>query len=765
MGIVAVVVALAIAWFGVYSIGAHPRHVAGPSSASTPSLDHRSGIIVAVVRHVAGRVMLDGKPTAATVLVATADASFATRADAGDDGHFTVDLPVGTYWLRAFSAGAIGPGVQVDVRDGDRSGVVLVVHACTRELVGRVTDSSGGAPIAGAQIAGMVVTNKAGQFTLCDMNQQTEITAVAAGFASAVRHLMPGQADVEFALVPEAALSGSVVGPDRAPIAGAVVRVMPSLRTNRSLMRTRNVGATATTDDTGAFSFHGLGAGAYDVAVVAHGFVLDAPLTVNVALTTAPIVIALRPADTVRGVARSAGKPVANAELTWIPDVGELAETTTRADGSFELADTRFGRGTFASRHYKAARNITTGPAQLQLELEPALEIRGRVVHAGAPVAGAEITGAGPSAISGDDGSFVVEVIAPGKLDLIAQSELLGGFSAPKSLEVTDHSIDGVELDIAFSASVSGTVVDQAGAPIARASIKLENDDMNDVGNATTHDDGTFRIAMLSGGRGSYAATVTLDGHVLAPIGSAATIAVPDASSALTGLRVAVTLVRAKLAGHVVDDRGAPIPDASIEARGIEARADADGAFSIDVVDSKPYKLRVSGPPGMTATVDATPNTDVRIVLHDPGSVHVACASGDVELYTASSTTFEHVACGATVADVPTGAVTGVATSGNVGQAIVQPGRVVELQVTRQPTRDVTVHVTPAGNAVCWPGLRTRRLLHERQRGRRDRRDRHRRPRGRSVAHARVVPDRIRDGERDRRSVGRSRNRRLTLTR
>jgi hypothetical protein len=696
MGIVAV--ALALALFGVYSIGAHPRRVAEPSSASTPSLDHRSGVVVPVVRHVAGRVMLDGKPAAATVLVATADASFATRTDAGADGHFAVDVPVGTYWLRAFSAGAIGPGVQVDVRDGDRSDVVLVVHACTRELVGRVTDSSGGAPIAGAQIDGMVVTNKAGQFTLCDMNEQTEITAVAAGFASAVRHLMPGQVDVDFALVPEAALSGTVIGPDRAPITGAVVRVMPSLRTNRSLMRTRNVGAAATTDDTGAFSFHSLGAGTYDVAAVAHGFVLDVPLTVNVGLATAPIVIALRPADTVRGVARSAGKAVANAELTWIPDVGQLAETTTRADGSFELADTHFGRGMFASRHYKPARNITTGPAPLQLELEPALEIRGRVVHAGAPVAGAEITGAGPRAISGDDGSFVLEVIAPGKVDLIAQSELLGGFSAPKSFEVTDRSIDGVELDIAFSASVSGTVVDQAGAAIARATIKLENNDMNDVGTATTHDDGTFRVAMLSGGRGSYAATVTIDGHALAPIGPAATIAVPDASSAIAGVRVAVTLVHAKLAGHVVDDRGAPVPDAAIEARGIEARSDADGAFSIDVVDTKPYKFHVAGPPGMTAIVDAMPNTDVRVVLHDPGSVHVACTSGDVTLYTAASTLFEHVACGATVADVPVGDVTAAAGSA-LGQAIARSGQTVELALGSHPTRNVSVHVTHGATA------------------------------------------------------------------
>jgi hypothetical protein len=706
LAIVAVVIAIAIVWFGVYSVGEHPHRAIEPTAASTSSPGHRgSSAGVGSVRHLAGRVMLDGKPAAATVRVATDDDGFDARAEAGADGHFALDVPAGNYWLRAFSAGVIGPGQHVDVRDGDRTDIVLVVHACTRELVGRVTDSSGGAPIDGAQIDGMVATNKAGQFALCDMNAQTEITAVAAGFASAVRHLMPGQIDVDFALVPEAALSGTVIGPDRAPIADARVRVMPSLRTNRGLMRTRNVGAGATTDDTGAFSFHGLGAGAYDVVAVAHGFVLDAALTVNVALTTAPIVIALRPADTIRGVAHSAGKPIANAELTWMPDAGGIAETTTHADGSFEFADVRFGKGTFASRHYQPVRNITTGPAPLQLELAPALEIRGRVVHAGAPVAGAEITGMGPNAISGDDGSFVWQVIAPGPATLVAQSEVLGGFSAPKTIEVTDHSVDGVELDIAFSASVSGIVVDQAGAPIARAAIKLDNNDMNDEGTATTHDDGTFRVAMLSGGRGSYAVTVTVDGHALPPIGPAVTIAVPDATSAITGMRVAVTLVHAKLAGHVVDDRGAAIPDASIESRGIAARSDADGAFSIDVAAARSYKLRVAGPPGMTATVDVAPDTDARIVLHDPGSVNVTCESGEVELYTASSTTFEHVACGATVADVPAGEVTAVTRDDALGQAIVQSGKTVELAVGKHATRDVAVRVTrasaPVPGATC----------------------------------------------------------------
>jgi hypothetical protein len=193
LAIVAVVIAIVIAWFGVYSVGEHPRRAIAPAVASATSPGHRGSANAAIVRHIAGHVILDGKPAVATVRAMTDGNAFDARTDAGADGHFAIDVPAGDYWLRAFSAGVIGPGVHVDVRDGDRGDVVLVVHACTRELVGRVTDSSGGAPIDGAQIDGMVVTNKAGQFALCDMNEQTTITAVVAGFASAVRHLMPGR--------------------------------------------------------------------------------------------------------------------------------------------------------------------------------------------------------------------------------------------------------------------------------------------------------------------------------------------------------------------------------------------------------------------------------------------------------------------------------------------------------------------------------------------------------------------------------------------
>jgi hypothetical protein len=683
-----------------------------PSPMPNAPSNLRRGGGATIVRHITGRVVFDGKPIAATVL-ATGDGP-AMRAGAAADGRFALDVVPGIYWARAFTAGVIGPSVEVDVRDADRGDVVLVVHVCTRQLVGRVTDSSGGAPIAGAQIdGGTALTNPAGQFVLCDMNDQTDIVAEAAGFASAVRHLMPGQTDVDFALMPEASLSGIVVGPDRAPVPDAVVHVAPSMRVNRSLMRTRNVGGTATTDSSGAFAFHGLGAGTYDATAAADGLVLAAPVTVDVTATTSQLVLAMRAADTIRGIARSAGKPVANVAITWLPDGDASRETTTRADGSFEIADTHFGHGMFAAPHYKTLRDVTTGPKLVELDLQPALEVRGRVVHGGAPVAGAEITGAGPSACSGEDGGFVVEALFPGTLQLLARSEALGGFSSPKAVTIVEgRSVDGVELDIAFTASVAGTLVDQAGAPIAHATVELDNDDVGDMGTATTRDDGSFKIAMLGGGRGSYLATVKLDNHVLAPIGGAATVAVPDATSAITGIRLAVTLVRGKLAGHVVDDRGAPIPDASIETRGLATRSDADGAFSLDVVGGKPYKVRVAGPPGMAAVVDAMPNADLRIVLHDPGSVHVTCASpsapvGDITLYTATSTLFDHLACGATANDMPPGSVTGIATSGAMGQATVQPGHVAELQIARQPTRDVTVRVTAGsaavGDATCWP--------------------------------------------------------------
>lgn len=66
------------------------------------------------------------------------------------------------YVLRARAPGVVGKSVHVDLRDADRNDVVFAMTVCTRDLVGTVTDSSGGAPIEGARIfGGPVTTDKA----------------------------------------------------------------------------------------------------------------------------------------------------------------------------------------------------------------------------------------------------------------------------------------------------------------------------------------------------------------------------------------------------------------------------------------------------------------------------------------------------------------------------------------------------------------------------------------------------------------------------
>ena len=317
------------------------------------------------------------------------------------------------YVLRARAPGVVGKSVQVDLRDADRNDVVLAMTVCTRDLAGTVTDSSGGAPIEGARIfGGLVTTDKAGRFALCDMNKQTEIEVKADGFASVVRHLMPDEHDVDFALAPEAVVSGTVVGADRVPIGGASVNLMPSMRSNRDITRLRNLGGFATSDGSGRFTVHGLGIGAYDVGARAPGYVLAAPMTATVAMSTSDLVVTMRPADTIRGAARApGGRPVANARINWMADDGGMAESTTRGDGSFEIADTRFGRGAFAVDRFQPVRNIVVDKQPVKLELTPSMEIRGRVLHDGAPVStmprcprpGAPVT-------SDDNGRFVFQV-------------------------------------------------------------------------------------------------------------------------------------------------------------------------------------------------------------------------------------------------------------------------------------------------------------------------------------------------------------------
>ncbi|HSD87090.1 MAG TPA: carboxypeptidase regulatory-like domain-containing protein, partial [Kofleriaceae bacterium] len=667
-------------------------------------------------RHLSGTVVQDGRGLRATVR-AFPDGGGATPAvevQTDDDGKFAFTVAAAEYWLVASAPGVARGRTRIDAREADRSNIAIMLHGCTRDLAGTITDSSGGAPIEAARIdGGWAVTDKDGRFRICDDNEQTEITAEADGFASESRHLMPGDTNVDFALTPEAPVSGIVVGPDRVPIADVRVRLNPAMHT---ASETRNAGGLATSGSDGQFVMHGLGAGTYEVWVRAPGFVLAQPVSVTLKIADNPqLVIPLRVADVVRGVTRVDGKPLAKAQITWMPEHGQMAVSTTQDDGTFEIRNTTYGRGMFAFEHHEPVRDVLVGPLPVTLDLRQAMEIRGHVMHDGAPVAGAEVSGAGIPTTSDETGAFTVQVVAAGTYPLTAVSELVGGFSADTPVLVKEGQVvEGVVLDIAFEASISGVVVDQSGAPIARAKVTMTNHTLGDYGDAITRGDGTFRAAKLSGGRGLYEATVTLDGRELAPVGGPRrTITVPGARSAITGERLAVMLRRSTIAGQVVDEAGAAVPDAVIESRGLRARSDADGRFTLSVIDGGTYYLQVIGPPGMQAFVsDVAPGTrDLRVVLRPAGSVHVTCpgaaADANIDVFTAGNTIEHAVVCGSTVNHVVAGLVTGRSRDGAiVAQAIVQPGRTSELVMQAPERRDVRVTVVhdgaPVANAPCY---------------------------------------------------------------
>lgn len=284
----------------------------------------------------------------------------------------------------------------------------------------------------------------------------------------------------------------------------------------------------------------------------------------------------------------------------------------------------------------RAETPLPTAPGQARPTVEvvegPGV-VDGRVINwsTGEGVAGADVTftsgGVATTVRSDADGRFELAPPAPGRYTLSAISA--AGFLpyAPELLHsnvrvevVKDRAVRGVTVFLFPAIDYAGRVVDARGAPVANAKVRLlgtpEGEQAIDklATEWTTDRDGAFTFhaaddAVFEAVRGSARGWARLDEDIM--ITRELVIRIADAAPR-TGV----------IAGRVVDEQGAPLPDVLVRAApeqlpGKEhavahatlfAVTDEDGALRFDELARIAYRLDARADDRAPASEVVTPN-------------------------------------------------------------------------------------------------------------------------------------------------------------
>ncbi|MBP9204628.1 MAG: carboxypeptidase regulatory-like domain-containing protein [Kofleriaceae bacterium] len=359
-------------------------------------------------------------------------------------------------------------------------------------------------------------------------------------------------------------LEGQVVDAQLQPVGGATV-VLAS-----------NPPRTAVSEDDGSFSFDQLVGRTYSLVARAAGGVAG-PATVRLAAATEPVILQLRPGAQVEVLTVDrAGAPVGKASVELRGNFDTLAGTSDGAGrvvfpvvmpGGYEVVAWADGMAKSFTR-----ASVTPPKTEVRVTVVPGAAVSGVVVGPAGPVAGARVNFVGASdwtegderrdgVLTGADGAFRFAALPAGSVRLVARhDDFAPGSSSILTLDgVTPR--DGVRIELAPGVTVTGKVVDGAGAPAASARVRIGVASNSFVGDAPrqayTDATGAFTVAGLP--RKKLALAASHDS------GSSDTVEV-DASAgdpAPLTIRLDVTGI---IAGVVVDPRGDPVEGVQVSA-------------------------------------------------------------------------------------------------------------------------------------------------------------------------------------------------------
>jgi protocatechuate 3,4-dioxygenase beta subunit len=475
--------------------------------------------------------------------------------------------------------------------------------------------------------------------------------ATAAPEAEGSAEAAPTRFDVDDDPAGSLRLEGQVLDDSDDPVGGAVVWLssVPPRQT--------------TTEDDGSFSFDALVGRRYALRARA-GDRIAGPHGHHLTATSEPVILRLRQGGVLTvEVVGDGDAPVAGATATLLGPDARTAKTDGKGvavlrgvDGWVELVVTADG--------YAPGRATGTvdGRRTMRVALRRGAAVAGRVTDAaGAPVDGARVVasdvgqpGLEPDAEregvrTGADGRFELPAIAAGTYRFSAvHGEHAPGTTAPITVDGATPRRD-VEIVLAAGATLAGTVVDAARAPVPYATVRIAPKDASmwsrGAGRQVTADaSGAFAVSGLA----RAALRVRAESEQAAS-------AIVDVDLTAVAEKKDLTLVldvTGTIAGVVVDGSGAPLGEVEVKAMAdvlagaraedmgftgfASATTDGDGRFALRGLADGPYRVRAQRAGGRQRTwggegTPARPGTlDLRLVLPAPGGIRgtIAFAGG-----------------------------------------------------------------------------------------------------------------------------------------
>ena len=381
----------------------------------------------------------------------------------------------------------------------------------------------------------------------------------------------------------------------------------------------------ATTDPNGRYVIEDVPAGALMLAADANLYEdgrveaeLEAATEIDVDLKLVPITY-----GTIAGtvVNASTGKAISGARVkagdkTAISDV----------DGAFRFEKITAGDITVATskpvyRDDSTPTRLTAGASlDLTVELQPITTgtLRGVVRNKadGQPIAGAKVTVGSLTVSSDNAGTYVLENVPAGVLQLGAAKGLFEPSSKDLRLAPADDMRANLELTPITYGTVTGTVVDASNRqPISGARVAAGDKQ------TVTDSKGRYKIERVTAGSVSLTATraIYIDGTEKREL---------IAGDALTVDLALQPITWGSLTGQVVDaDTGNPVADADVSVSGQQLKSDHDGRFSIEKITAGTLTITASkksytpGSSSLKLAPDSSAESLIRLVPIKVGTV------------------------------------------------------------------------------------------------------------------------------------------------
>ncbi|MCA8952820.1 MAG: carboxypeptidase regulatory-like domain-containing protein [Planctomycetes bacterium] len=477
------------------------------------------------------------------------------------NGEFTFRgvIPNTAFVLETHGGGAFGELRQPPLRPGENREVALTVRAAA-DLEVTVVDGAG-APVAHARVT-VTATDAGGMFarlhaqhgqtdadgrcrfdSLAPANVTIEAEATARVAADATLELKaaPTENTARLELVEGGVVTGTVVDPTGAPVAGAYVAHQPmteipilgdlASQLGPTMLAGVARGSGVRTDEQGHFRLAGLADENEFLVVAAHDD-WSASYTSGVEMGDTDVEVRLAELGGVFGtvVAADGGEPIAEFAVRVTKTMFLVMTSTVRTenvnstDGAFRLTGippgsyTAYveaeGRGDEAVDFTVSdSGSVDLGTIELPLAAilagtvrdEDGVPIRGALVHKRkGPMADnpmlSMFSGGSDDARTDRDGHFRIVGMSPGKLQLVATAD---GYASGRSERVeiaAGATIDGVDIVLGHGGSIHGRLVTAAGQQPRDFMVMVQNARSQTSFGAELAADGTFTVDNLDPG-------------------------------------------------------------------------------------------------------------------------------------------------------------------------------------------------------------------------------------------------------------------------